>query len=295
MPGPYLDAHIHLWEYCLFQYLTSLETASSLEEALELLKSRPFANWYVGVNLNQENLEERAFPDRVILDRWFNNRPCLLVRSCLHLVAMNTSAMQSLQLYTDDGLFLEADVFSILNRLLSIVDLDSRAVVKSGWERLKAFGYTRVIDMAMDKWKRSHFLRPDFYTVDWDLLDEALGFKIFLDGSLGARTAALFESYADDPGNYGRLNYSDQELAGLFKRVHRSGKPVACHAIGDRAVDQFLRVVQISRHPLDRLEHLQVARAEQLDRLACLDIPVCIQPVFSRELSWALKPWAMPG
>ncbi|MBC7106963.1 MAG: amidohydrolase family protein, partial [Firmicutes bacterium] len=137
--------------------------------------------------------------------------------------------------------------------------------------------------------KRRHFDRVDYYTTDPRLLDEALGFKIFLDGSLGARTAALTEAYADDPGNYGLLNYSDEELLALVERVHRAGKPVACHAIGDRAVDQFLRVLARSRHPKDRLEHAQCLRPDQIEALAEREVAVCIQPIFSRELPWAAR------
>ncbi|MGE5396699.1 MAG: amidohydrolase family protein, partial [Chitinophagales bacterium] len=42
-----------------------------------------------------------------------------------------------------------------------------------------------------------------------------------------------------------------------------------------------------TRHPLDRMEHAQVTRLDQLDTLAKMDIPICIQPIFSSELSWA--------
>lgn len=243
--------------------------------------------WLLGVNFNQEGIEERLIPDRSLLDRWFAKKPAVIVRCCLHLLAMNSAAMQRLGMYRDNGLFLEADVFAILNRLLPDLPWPPRVIVERGWAQLKAEGYSRVIDMAMDKSKRSLFRKPDYYTTDWDLLNESLGFKIYLDGSLGASTAALFEPYNDDPTNCGRLNYSDSEALQLFDRVHQQGKPVSCHAIGDRAVDQFLRVIMNSRHPQDRLEHLQVANPAQFDELAHLGVAVCIQPCASGELSWA--------
>lgn len=287
MPGPFLDAHIHLWEYCLFESFPSLETTICLDECREALNAQPSGGWLVGVKFNEENIVEKALPDRHTLDYWFGDRPALIVRSCLHLLAMNTSAMKLLNMHSENGIFLENDVFVILNSLPPVIGLDSALIIKGGWNKLKNAGYTRVVDMAMDKAKRVLFNRLDYYTSDWDLLNEALGFKLFLDGSLGARTAALLQPYSDDPGNCGRLNYDDIELLSIIDKVHNAGKPVACHAIGDRAVEQFLKVVQKSRHPLDRIEHLQVATPGQIEELARLDIPVCIQPSFSGELPWA--------
>ncbi|MGI9951492.1 amidohydrolase family protein [Moorellaceae bacterium AZ2] len=289
----YVDAHIHVWEFALFNHFTSLEKCSNLEELVETLKSHLIQGWAIGVRFNQERLAEKIVPDRSFLDRAFGPTPVVIVRTCLHLAAANTAAMERLGVFARDGIFREAAVSQLLRTLVAGLDLKHREILIEGLKELKKMGAARVIDMGMDRHKRPLFdglgegVQVDFYTVDFELLDEALGFKIFLDGGLGARTAALTEEYADDPGNYGVLNFSDRALMALVERAHRKDKPIAAHAIGDRAVDQFLRVVRQSRHPKDRLEHVQYAREEQLEALAELEIPVCIQPIFSREMSWA--------
>jgi predicted amidohydrolase YtcJ len=285
----FLDAHIHLWEFCLFSFFANLEGVGTGEELVAALGARPVEGWHVGVRFNQESLKDKVLPDAAFLDRAFGKRPAVIFRTCLHLVVMNTAAMEALGRYAPNGIFLEADVFAILNEIAARLVPEPALIVKSGLAELEKCGITRAIDMAMDLTKRRYFEQVDYYTTDIRLLDEALGFKIFLDGSLGARTAALTEEYADDPGNYGLLNYSDDELLALVERVHRAGKPVACHAIGDRAVDQFLRVMARSRHPKDRLEHAQCLRPEQIEALAEQGVAVCIQPVFSRELPWAAR------
>lgn len=289
MHGEFLDAHIHLWEFCLFSTFASLRGVGSREELVAALRARPVEGWHVGVRFNEESLAEKTLPDASFLDRAFGKSPAVIFRTCLHLVVMNTAAMEALGRSAPKGIFLEADVFAILNEIAARLVPDPSLIVKSGLAELARYGITRAIDMAMDLEKRRHFDRVDYYTTDPRLLDEALGFKIFLDGSLGARTAALTEAYADDPGNYGLLNYSDEELLALVERVHRAGKPVACHAIGDRAVDQFLRVLARSRHPKDRLEHAQCLRPDQIEALAEREVAVCIQPIFSRELPWAAR------
>lgn len=283
----FLDAHLHLWEFCLFNYFTSLEDVPDLDRMTDKMRSGQVNGWMVGVRFNQENLADKRIPDRYELDRRFGSCPAVIIRTCLHLVIMNTAAMRILNYSSPDGIFLEADVFSILNRLTMEVGFDSDDIVKNGTAILQGYGITRVIDMAMNPYKKSLLPAVDYYTTDFGLLDEALGFKVFLDGSFGARTAALAEEYADDPGNYGQLNYSDPDLLDLVLKIHRRNKPISFHAIGDRALAQFLRITKQSRHLLDRIEHVQFAYDDQLDELAALDVPVCIQPIFSSEIPWA--------
>ncbi|SMB89917.1 hypothetical protein SAMN00808754_0227 [Thermanaeromonas toyohensis ToBE] len=291
----YVDAHIHVWEFALFNHFADLEKCSNLQELVETLKSSLVEGWAIGVRFNQERLAEKIIPERAFLDYAFGSTPVVIVRTCLHLVVANTAAMQRLGFFAENGIFYEAEVFNLLKTLVASLNLEPRSILSQGLRELKKLGIVKVIDMSMDRSKRPLFedlnegIEVEFYTVDFGLLDEALGYKVFLDGGLGARTAALTEEYSDDPGNYGLLNYSDETLLALVKRVHQKGKPIAAHAIGDRAIDQFLRVVRQSRHPLDRLEHVQYAREEQLEALAELEIPVCIQPIFSREISWAKR------
>lgn len=283
-----LDAHLHFWEYALFQTFPVIDQAVSWEQAVETVRAQSSGEWLIGVRLDPECLQEKRMPDRGYLDRVFGQRPCILVRCCLHLAVINTAAMRILGFQAEAGVLLEAEVFSALNRLVRCLGLAPAEVAARAARNLRQQGIARWIDMAMDRTKREWLPAMDYYTTDWELLDEALGFKIFLDGGLGARTAALSVSYRDDPGNRGRLNHSDQELLVLVQRVRRRNKPVAVHAIGDRAVDQFLRVsAKVDRHPWDRLEHVQYARQDQLERLAELGVAICIQPIFSLELSWA--------
>lgn len=283
----FLDAHIHVWEYCLFNSFKSLDKAASLEEMVSLLKNNSINGWAVGVRFNQESLIERIIPERDYLDHAFGTQPAVIVRTCLHMLIMNTSAMEKFGCFSPNGIFLEADVFAMLNHLCSFLKVTPDSIIADGMRQLNDLGITQVIDMAMDRTKRSYFKKINFYTTDWSLLDDALGFKLFLDGGLGARTAALTEPYTDDPGNYGKLNYTFEELLSLVEKSHAQDKPVACHAIGDRAVAQFLRVIALSHHPGDRIEHVQYATHEQLDALSRLQIPVCIQPVASGEIPWA--------
>ncbi len=121
-----------------------------------------------------------------------------------------------------------------------------------------------------------------------------LGGDLFLDGSIGAGTAAMSSSYADREDT-GVLYHEDDELAESFHNAHLAGAQVGVHAIGDAAVDQALRVWERVYHALDsrlrrhfrarrhRVEHFEVVRPEQIERAAALGLAISVQPTFDAE------------
>lgn len=109
--------------------------------------------------------------------------------------------------------------------------------------------------------------------------------KLFLDGSLGARTAAMRQDYCDDPGNKGILVYTQEEIDALVGIAHKAGMQVACHAIGDDAVEQCINaigkaVVNEPKELRHRIVHCQIADKGLFERMAQLGITADIQPPF---------------
>ncbi len=129
-------------------------------------------------------------------------------------------------------------------------------------------------------------------------LDEALGLglrtgfgdewlrighlKIFTDGALGSQTAALDEPYAgtDDRG---LLTIEPAALERDVARAAAGGIAVAVHAIGDRAVHAALEAIAPTRATAPELrqkvEHLQLVRADDLTRFGSLGIIASMQPI----------------
>ncbi len=114
--------------------------------------------------------------------------------------------------------------------------------------------------------------------------------KIFADGSLIGRTAAMREPFAGDETNAGFLQREPAELRELITAAHRSGWQIATHAIGDRAIDTVLDCYEHALRELPRpdhrhrIEHCAVARPEHLERLAQLGIIPVPQGRFVNEL-----------
>lgn len=108
--------------------------------------------------------------------------------------------------------------------------------------------------------------------------------KMWLDGGMMARTAAVTEPYVG--GGDGKLVYDDAVAAAMVLDGHRAGWQLALHAIGDRAVDQAIDLLAAAqaayprRDARHRVEHCGLVRPEQLARLAAVGAIAVIQPTF---------------
>jgi len=118
------------------------------------------------------------------------------------------------------------------------------------------------------------------------------GIKILLDGSLGARTAALYEPYNDMPKTRGMLIYSQEEFEKLVFKAHKAGLQLAVHAIGDRAIDMALETFEKvlkeipradNRH---RIEHASVLNKELIRKMKSLGVVASVQPHFIVSDFW---------
>ncbi|HTO90591.1 MAG TPA: amidohydrolase [Candidatus Sulfotelmatobacter sp.] len=116
--------------------------------------------------------------------------------------------------------------------------------------------------------------------------------KLFADGTLGSRTAAVFEPYAGSTDR-GMELIGPAELRELVGRAASAGLAIAIHAIGDRAVAHALDAIEaagerIRRPPLPpRIEHVQLIREADVARFAALGVIASLQPshaVADREL-----------
>ncbi|HZY93538.1 MAG TPA: amidohydrolase [Candidatus Bathyarchaeia archaeon] len=117
--------------------------------------------------------------------------------------------------------------------------------------------------------------------------------KVYLDGSLGARTAALSEPYDDDPRNSGMLTTSREELTELAEVAKQENFQLCIHAIGDRAVRVAVEVLShvfaatTCRRMRHRIEHASVIPSGFIVKMRKLGIVASVQPRFIYSDSWA--------
>jgi len=118
------------------------------------------------------------------------------------------------------------------------------------------------------------------------------GIKILLDGSLGARTAALYEPYNDMPETKGMLIYSQEEFEKLILKAHKAGLQLAVHAIGDKAIDVVLKTFEkvLKEAPKvnhrHRIEHASVLNEKLIQQMKRLGVIASVQPHFIVSDFW---------
>jgi predicted amidohydrolase YtcJ len=111
--------------------------------------------------------------------------------------------------------------------------------------------------------------------------------KIFADGALGPRTAAMLAPYEGEPNNYGIVVTDKEEMLEKASAAAANGLSVTVHAIGDRANHDVLDVFEEVRkqeaqagrsHLRHRIEHVQIIHPSDQQRLAQLGVIASMQP-----------------
>jgi predicted amidohydrolase YtcJ len=328
-PG-FVDAHVHLSGTGMALSGLDLGETRSREEALALARehARSHPGPVLGLGMDETRWPEGAFPGRPQLDD-VSSDPLILVRTDGYLSVANSAALSASEVGSLEGaerderseptglLRGEANARAQLwyfgalpDRVVQEAQLHAAGVAASR-------GVTCLQEMAIpDKRGRrdvevllGHLadLPADVvvYVADREIpyvLDLGLsriGGDLFLDGSIGARTAALSGPYADGhpPGS---LQYEDDELAELLHNAHLANLQAGLHVIGDAAIEQALRVWERVYRILDsrerrhfrarrhRLEHFEMASPAQVERAAALGLAISVQPAFDHL-------WGHPG
>ncbi len=113
--------------------------------------------------------------------------------------------------------------------------------------------------------------------------------KIFLDGSAGGRTAWMSEPYLGEDKTTGVQMLSNEDLERQVLDAHAKGYQLACHAIGDAAIEQLITAYEkaLAAYPdpdrRHRVEHCGFSTPQQHERMVKAGIYPCPQQVFIHD------------
>ena len=118
--------------------------------------------------------------------------------------------------------------------------------------------------------------------------------KLYADGALGSRGAALLAEYSDDPGNKGLMFVSADEMGSALRRVFSCGLQAGVHAIGDAANRQVLDAYEslLAEFPDNpgrhRIEHAQILHPDDVPRFGAMNVIAAMQPTHATsDMYWA--------
>lgn len=297
------DHHNHPSVYGAMRTCVDLANVDDKTTALDLISSRGeeivFALGWNDSLFGFEDSDLEALP------------PVFIVNTSLHGFRVNDAGRERLRRTHpgiverfDDQAWIERNLHRLFKLIVEVRGCDASCLT-AFYDDLLARGVWYAQDMllpgllSIDAVEQAGFTErtllwadPDTYrSLDPEARDKVHGIKLFMDGALGAYTAAMNEPL--QTGQRGILLRSDEELHETLEGISDYGKPLAIHVLGDRAADQILAALEAlaaagTTFPGIRLEHCQFITPEHARRIKRLGAVLSMQPNFSIEsLSYA--------
>ncbi|MEA4987949.1 MAG: amidohydrolase [Anaerovorax sp.] len=323
LPG-FIDSHFHVVQTALNSVSLDLSEARTHQELGEQIREaykNLNGNYIRGIRIVAEQFQEKKFPERTLLDKYCNDVPVWLNSLEYQVSMLNTYAMLYFKIpFTAEGVEMDekqmpTGIFSkkanaILrsNILKNISDNDRTEAVSGIMANLLSHGITTVNAMEggtmySDKDANFIFEHGKDFPIDMALFYQtmdiekikAMGLKrvggsLYIDGTMGARTAALSFEYADCPGTMGSLCLTQQEINDFVLKCYENNLQLALYTIGDRAIQVALNAHENALYQTGitglrhRLEHVELATEAQIEKANELGILFSMQPAY--ELYW---------
>jgi predicted amidohydrolase YtcJ len=340
IPG-LMDSHFHFYDWAMGRQQLNLAQVNSLDELLDQVRQSaaklPPEKWISGQGWNESDWPEHIMPRRDHLDAVAPAHPVALWRCDLHLVAVNSRALElaGIDATTPDppdgviekdssgrptGILRELAP-NLVKAVIPAPEADEvETAMREGVRHLHALGLTGLHDVrlmgglegapALKAWQllneKDRLDLRCWVSLAGERLNEAIALglrtglgddrlhighlKYFADGGMGARTAWVLEPYLD--AECGMPLGSMDELSKKIAAAEKAGLAVIVHAIGDRANREVIAVLEQLAELRSktkersfmppalphRIEHAQMIRSEDIQRLAKLKVAACVQP-----------------
>ena len=319
IPG-FIDGHTHLISTGIEMQRLDLSRCRSLDECLQRMSAQAKSRALVFASNWDEagwRRDERDHLNRKTLDRISRKKPLIMRRVCGHYAVVNTPALRRIDkkwtiVDRRHGLLYEDVVLNLNDIFTPTLEMLEKALALATRKALR-LGITSVHEIGNPK--RFHLLQKyqDDLKVRFALYlthrhhdkviasglstghgDDRLRFagtKVYIDGSIGARTAAIRGRYKGTQRS-GRILFSAQRLERLVRSAEAHGIQLMIHSIGDRSTDMILDVLEKNipqSNPLrHRIEHLEMLGDRAIRTIGRRKIIASMQPNFVRR-------WQNPG
>lgn len=284
----------------------------------------------LGRGWDQNDWDNKQFPVNTELNKVFKNKLVVLERIDGHAYIVNDNALElagidqntlvrgGLVLLKDNrptGVLIDAPM-SMVDKVLPEKSIREKVnALKQAQEISFSYGLTTVSDAGLsteiinviDSLHKSEELKIKIYAMvsvskkNIQRLKETgiiktpklnvRSFKVYGDGALGSRGAALKKPYCDDPHNYGFLRTDIKDLKYYANEIAGMGFQMNTHAIGDSTVSvllkEYQKVLNDIEDPRWRIEHSQVVDLNEFELYNDKILP-SVQPTHATsDMYWA--------
>ncbi|EPA00546.1 putative metal-dependent amidohydrolase with the TIM-barrel fold protein [Indibacter alkaliphilus LW1] len=294
-------------------------------------EKNPEVAWVMGKGWDQNLWEGKEFPTREALDELFPDKPVLLTRIDGHAALANQKALDlgGITAKTEmvggkvilaegkpTGVLIDNAIKLVSSKVPSPSEDEARTAFLNAQENCFAVGLTTVVDAGLEretieliqklqeenalKMRMYAMVNPtrenmDYYFEKGPYQDDKLtvkSFKIYGDGALGSRGAALLRPYHDHADNYGFLLKNPEEFDALAKEIYEHGFQMNTHCIGDSAnrtlLDIYAKYLKGKNDLRWRIEHAQIVSTDDMPKFASFSIIPSVQPTHATsDMYWA--------
>lgn len=312
--------------------LSTAKSLAEMQQLIkQKAQQTPAGRWIIGQGWNETRFKEQRMPTAADLDEAAPDNPVILYREAAMICAVNTKALTASgvtdQTVVPQGGAIDKTVDGKLTGIFrdTVTSLVWQAVPEptegellmatvSACQKIFQAGITSLHWLVISESELSiiqklHTMGQLMFRVNVvipvALLEKAAALKsidnqvlrvggafIVVDGYLDSKEAALIEPYSDDPNNRGKLLLQKEALTASVKQALSFGVQPVIHAMGDKAMDLTLSVIEQSPSNIRfRIEQAAVLNQNLIERLKKQNITVTIQPkVVSTEFTvWSAQ------
>lgn len=282
LPG-FIDAHCHFTGYATDMWKCNLNGTQSFDEVLDKIKA--FAatapmTWIYGRGWDQNDWDNKTFPNKTELDQLFPNRPVFLKRVDGHAALVNQYALNLMGITANTkveggeveivngaltGMLIDNAMDLVDRKIPAINDSLAKVYYKKAEQTCFSYGLTGVHDCGvsehtvdlLDEEQKAGRLKMKVFALlsdDTSYYEKWIkkgiykterlkvgGFKVYTDGALGSRGACLLKPYSDKKEWSGFLLTSPRRLTQIANQLVETNFQLCSHAIGDSANRQILK------------------------------------------------------
>lgn len=329
VPG-LIDAHCHFYRMGLQQQKVSLEGTKSYDEVLEKLvafQKEKNVSFITGRGWDQNDWDIKEFPTKEKLDKLFPETPVAVRRVDGHAMLVNQAAIDLAgitkntkvsggEIIVKDGRMTGVLIDAAMRFIQIPIPTKKESIqgLIDAQEIAFSYGLTTVDDAGLDQniielidsLQQTNNLKMriyamvsatqknlDYYINKGIIKTDRLNvnsFKVYGDGALGSRGAAMRKSYSDRENHFGALIYSPDRYREIAKQIAASEYQMNTHAIGDSANTWILKIykeeLKDAKNRRWRNEHSQIVSLEDFKLFE--NVVPSIQPTHATsDMYWA--------